>query len=58
MSIGAAKSYLRNQNLSQENDDHLKNLLDEGKIIPDAVCGADHDNLVDIVRRYPGKISI
>ena len=50
MSVGAATSYLRNQNLSKGNADHLKNLLDEGKITH-AVWGADHNELLDIGRK-------
>ena len=53
MSIREAKLHLNDQSLSQENVDHIKNLLDEGKIVPNAVLTANHKELLDIIRRYP-----
>ena len=55
MSIRDAKLHLNNQrlNVTQENFDHIKNLLDEGKIVPNAVLMADHIELLDIIRRHP-----
>ena len=53
MSIRDAKLHLTNQDLDPADIDHLKNLLDSGMVVPNAVLAADRAELIDIIRRHP-----
>ena len=54
MSIPDAEDYIDSfQDLSVEDKDHLKTLLDRGSIVPNAVLGRGSDSLRGVVRRNP-----
>lgn len=49
----------RLDSLSLDNKNHIKDLLNFGRIVPDAIVGSTCEELIEIINRYPvgGSIS-